>query len=292
MNTSNMLKVMLLMGALTALLVLLGGLIGGTYGIVFALGFSVLLNFGAYWFSDSIALRMSGAKPAPEAEYYGLHEIVSRLAMQANLPKPKVYVIESDVPNAFATGRSPKHAAIAVTTGLMRGLALDEAEGVIAHELSHIKHRDTLIATIATTIAGAVTSIASMMRWALIFGGSGRRRRDQGGAEILVALVMMIVAPIAAVMIQLAISRNREFAADAEAANLTGRPRSLANALLKLDDMAGRTQPLSTNPSTASLFIVNPLRGGSTAATFARLFSTHPPIAERVARLEDMAGRA
>jgi heat shock protein HtpX len=286
-----MLKVMLLMGALTALLVLIGGLIGGTYGVVFALGFSVLMNFGAYWFSDSIALRMSGAKPASEAEYYGLHEVVSRLAMQANLPKPKVYVIESNVPNAFATGRDPKHAAVAVTTGLMRGLALDETEGVIAHELAHIKHRDTLIATIAATIAGAVTSIAGMMRWALIFGG-GRRRRDQDGAEVLVALVMIIVAPIAAVLIQLAISRNREFSADAEAANLTGRPRSLANALAKLDDMAGRTQPLSTNPSTASLFIVNPLRGGNTAATFARLFSTHPPVAERIARLEDMVSRA
>lgn len=287
MTTNNTLKTVALLGALTALLVLVGYWLGGSYGIIFALGFSILMNFGAYWFSDRLALSMTGAREVSEVEQYGLHDSVARLAEQAGIPKPRVYLIESPVPNAFATGRSPNHAALAVTTGLLANLKLDEMEGVIAHELAHIRKRDTLIATVAATIAGAVTSIAGLMRWVFLFGGG--RRRGQGFGDMLASLAILIVAPIAAVAIQLAISRSREYEADATAAQITQRPGSLASALDKLDAMAQRTRPMQINPSTASLFIVNPLSGREVQQTLANLFSTHPPIHERINRLEKMA---
>ncbi|MBN1285881.1 MAG: zinc metalloprotease HtpX [Anaerolineae bacterium] len=287
MTTNNMLKTVALMAALTALLGLIGYWLGGSGGIIFALVFSVLINFGAYWFSDSIALRVNGAREVSHVEQYGLHDSVARLAEQAGIPKPRVYLIESSVPNAFATGRSPGHAAIAVTTGLLNSLKLDELEGVIAHELSHIKNRDTLIATIAATMAGAVTSVASMLRWGLIFGGG--RRRDQDAGDVLATLALIILAPIAAIAIQLAISRAREFDADASAAQITRRPLALAQALDKLDAMAQRSRPMNVSPATASLFIVNPLAGQNAQQIIASLFSTHPPIHERINRLEKLA---
>jgi heat shock protein HtpX len=241
------------------------------------------MNFGSYWFSDRIVLAMYGAQPIQESQAPDLYRVVRRLTSKAGIPMPRVYLIPSDTPNAFATGRSPEHAAVAVTEGIMRMLDEDELEGVLAHELSHVKNRDTLIMTIAATLAGVITYLAHMAQWAAIFGG-GRRDDDEGGGGALGALLMAILAPIAAMLIQLAISRAREFQADASGAHLAGRPWGLAKALEKLD-MASKVAPMQATPATAHLFIVNPLRGGGLLT----LFSTHPPIPERIARLRAMA---
>jgi heat shock protein HtpX len=275
----NTLKTMVFMVALTLLLVWAGAAFGGKTGMTIALVFALMMNAFTYWFSDKIVLRMYGAREVSKAEAPELHEIVRRLAQKARIPMPRIYIINQAQPNAFATGRSPNHAAVAVTTGIMRILSVEELEGVIGHELAHIKHRDILISTIAATIAGAISYLAYMAQWAMIFGG----RDDDEGGNPFVAIIMMIVAPIAAMIIQMAISRSREYAADSGGARIAGNPRYLASALKKLH-MASRQIPLEAQPATAHLFIVNPLSGG----TVARLFSTHPPIEERIARLENM----
>ncbi|MFN3739274.1 MAG: zinc metalloprotease HtpX [Thermodesulfovibrionales bacterium] len=277
----NTLKTMVLLVTLTVLFIFIGALLGGRSGMTIALFMALAMNFFAYWFSDKIVLRMYGAREVTEAEAPELHSIVRTLAQRAGLPMPKVYIIDADQPNAFATGRNPRHGAVAVTTGIMRLLDRNELAGVIAHELSHIKNRDILVSTIAATIAGAISYLAQMTQWAMIFGG--RRDDDEGGNPIS-ALVMMIVAPIAAMLVQLAISRTREYGADAGGARIVGNPLYLANALKKLH-YASQRIPLEANPATSHMFIVNPLSGG----TLARLFSTHPPIEERIARLEAMA---
>jgi len=277
----NGFKTMLLMMVLTLMFVFFGGLLGGKSGMTFALIMAFGMNFFAYWFSDKIVLRMYRAEEVTERDAPELYNIVKRLTQAAGLPMPKLYIIDEDQPNAFATGRNPEHSAVAVTTGILRLLSREEIEGVIAHELSHIKNRDILVATIAAAIAGAISYLAQMAQWAMIFGG---RDRDEEGGNPIVALVMMIVAPIAAMLIQLAISRSREYGADETGAKICGNPLHLANALKKLH-MASQRIPMEANPSTAHMFIVNPLTGGG----FARLFSTHPPIEDRIARLEAMA---
>lgn len=269
---------------LTALFVLVGSAIGGKTGAVYAFIFAALMNFFTYWFSDKIVLKMYGARQVTQEEAPELYRIVSELTNKASMPMPKVYIMENDTPNAFATGRNPDHAAVAVTTGLLRILSREELTGVIGHELSHIKHRDILISTIAATIAGAIGMLASMARWGAIFGGA--RSSDEeggGGANFLFVFVATMIASIAAVLIQMAISRSREYLADEGGAHLS-HPLSLAKALGKLD-MAARRIPMEANPSTAHMFIVNPLSGGGVLS----LFSTHPPIHERIARLEEMA---
>jgi heat shock protein HtpX len=240
------------------------------------------MNFIAYWFSDKIVLKMNGAREVTEAEAPELYQVVAGLSQKANLPMPKVYIIDQEQPNAFATGRNPNKGAVAVTTGIMKILSREELEGVIAHELSHIKHRDILIGTIAATIAGAISYLAQMAQWAAIFGG-GRNDEERGGSPIA-ALVMMIVGPIAAMLVQMAISRSREYGADKGGALITGNPLYLAKALKKLG-LASHKIPMAANPATSHMFIVNPLSGGG----LVKLFSTHPPIEERIARLEAMS---
>jgi heat shock protein HtpX len=240
------------------------------------------MNFFSYWFSDKIVLSMYGARQIEESADPRFYGIVRNLAQRANLPMPKVYLIDSETPNAFATGRNPEHAAVAATTGIMRILGDDELAGVMAHELAHVKNRDILISTIAATFAGAITYLAHMAQWAAIFGG-GRRDDDEGGG-VFGMLFMAILAPIAAMLVQMAISRSREFGADAGGASISGNPLSLANALQKLE-MANQRIPMETNAATAHMFIVTPLTGGGVMS----LFSTHPPIPERVARLQDMS---
>ena len=277
----NTLKTMFFMVVLTLILVWAGAAMGGRSGMTMALVFALMMNLFAYWFSDKIVLKMYRAKEAKEHESPELYSIVRRLAQKAEMPMPRVYIINEDQPNAFATGRNPSHAAVAVTTGTMRILSREELEGVIGHELAHVKHRDILISTIAATIAGAISYLAQMAQWAMIFGG---RRDDEEGGSPVAALVMMIVGPIAAMLIQMAISRSREYAADSGGARLAGNPRYLASALKKLH-MASQRIPLKTaTPATAHMFIVNPLSGGG----LLKLFSTHPPMEERVARLESM----
>ncbi len=277
----NTLKTMVLLVTLTVLFIFIGALLGGRSGMTVALFLALAMNFFAYWFSDKIVLRMYGAREVSEAEVPELYSIVRTLSQKAGLPMPKVYIIDADQPNAFATGRNPKHGAVAVTTGIMRLLDRSELAGVISHELAHIKNRDILVSTIAATIAGAISYLAQMAQWAMIFGG---RRDDEEGGNPIAALVMMIVAPIAAMLVQLAISRTREYGADAGGARIVGNPLYLANALKKLH-YASQRIPLEANPATSHMFIVNPLSGGG----FAKLFSTHPPIEERIARLEAMA---
>jgi heat shock protein HtpX len=277
----NTLKTMVLLVTLTVLFIFIGALLGGRSGMTIALFIALAMNFFAYWFSDKIVLRMYGAREVSEAEAPELYSIVRTLSQKAGLPMPKVYIIDADQPNAFATGRNPRHGAVAVTTGIMRLLDRNELAGVISHELAHIKNRDILVSTIAATIAGAISYLAQMAQWAMIFGG---RRDDDEGGNPIAALVMMIVAPIAAMLVQLAISRTREYGADAGGARIVGNPLYLANALKKLH-YASQRIPLETNPATSHMFIVNPLSGGG----FAKLFSTHPPIEERIARLEAMA---
>ncbi|MGA7827841.1 MAG: zinc metalloprotease HtpX [Geobacteraceae bacterium] len=279
----NTLKTTFLLALLTVLLVMAGGAIGGQNGMLIALVFAGVMNFVSYWFSDKIVLKMYRAQEVTEAENPEFYGIVRQLTMKGGLPMPKVYIIPSETPNAFATGRNPEHAAVAATSGILRILSREELMGVMAHELSHVKHRDILISTIAATVAGAISYLATMAQWAAIFGG-GRDRDDEGGG-IVGLLVMAIVAPLAAMLIQMAISRSREFEADKGGAALTGNPLYLANALRKLDS-ANRQLPMQeATPASAHMFIVNPLSGGGIAS----LFSTHPPMEERVKRLEEMA---
>jgi heat shock protein HtpX len=280
----NTVKTIGLMVFMTLLLVFVGAAIGGRSGMIFAFAMATIMNFGSYWFSDKIVLRMYRAQPVSEAEAPELYAIVRTLVQKAGLPMPKVYIIPEETPNAFATGRNPEHAVVAVTQGIMKLLSREELSGVIAHELAHIRHRDMLTGTIVATIAGAISMLAQMAQWAMIFGGGSRRDDDEGGSPIA-ALVMMIVAPIAAMLVQMAISRTREYDADAGGAKIAGTPSGLANALLKLEKGNQVIPMADAKPATAHMFIVNPLHGGG----LMKLFSTHPPIAERVKRLNDMA---
>ncbi|MCS6860992.1 MAG: zinc metalloprotease HtpX, partial [Abditibacteriales bacterium] len=283
----NTLKTTILLAALTALLVVIGKALGGTQGMVIAFGFALLMNAATYWFSDRIVLMMHGAREIDFNEAPDLHRMVEQLAAQANIPKPKIYLIPDEGLNAFATGRDPQHGVVAYTEGILRSLDMKELAGVTAHELAHIKHRDILISTIAAVIAGAISMLGNMAQWAAMFGGLGRHDDgEEGGTHPVVLLFWAIVAPIAAVIIQLAISRAREYAADEGGARICGNPLWLASALRRLEQ-AAHVVPTHTQPATAHLFIVNPLRGGGIFS----LFSTHPPVAERIARLEAMAGR-
>jgi heat shock protein HtpX len=276
-------KTTILLGALTGLLMLIGGLVGGRHGVQIALIFAVAMNFFSYWFSDKMVLAAYHAQPIDAASAPEVFAIVQELALQAHIPMPRLYLIDSDTPNAFATGRNPNHAAVAVTRGIMRICSRDELKGVLAHELSHVINRDILTSSIAATLAGAVMMLGTMARWGAIFGGFGGRDEDERGGMIGL-LVAAILAPIAASLIQLAISRTREYQADASGAKLSHHPLFLANALRKLES-ANERMPLDAGPATAHLFIVNPL----SAEGMMRLFSTHPPIEERIRRLEQMA---
>ncbi len=279
----NNLRAWLLMGLLTVLLVLIGNWVGGSSGAFLFFLIALGMNFFGYYFSDKIAIAMTGSQPLAEHEAPELYAMIRNLAQRAGIPMPRVYRTPSPQPNAFATGRNPAHAAVAVTDGLMQILNRSEVEGVLAHEIAHIKNRDVLVSTIAAAMAGAITMIANALQWGLIFG-AGRDDEEGGNPLSLVGtLLMIILAPLAATLIQLAISRAREFQADATGARLAGSPHGLANALLKLE-RAAQHLPMQVNPATSHLFIVNPLSAGS----FARLFSTHPPIAERVRRLQQM----
>jgi heat shock protein HtpX len=279
----NTLKTTFLMALLTVLLVTAGGMLGGQGGIIIAFIFALIMNGVSYWFSDKIVLRMYGAREIGPEDAPNLHRIVQELALRAQMPMPKLYVIPEETPNAFATGRNEKNAAVAVTQGILR--ILDEAElrGVLAHELSHVKNRDILVGTIAATMAGAISMLANMAHWGMIFGG---RSDNREGGHPIVSLLMIIVAPLAAMLVQMAISRSREFGADATGAAISADPLSLANALRKLHLGVERI-PMEANPATAHMFIVNPLTGGGLMT----LFSTHPPMEERVRRLESMGNR-
>ena len=275
---SNAIKTGLLLAILTALFVVIGGAIGGEQGMIVAFMFALVMNFASYWFSDKIVLAMYRAKPIEESEAPALYRIVRTLATRSGIPMPKVYRIPSETPNAFATGRSPQHAAVAVTEGITRILSEEELEGVLPPGMAHVKNRDVLISTIAATMAGAITYLAHMAQWAAIFGG--RRDDEEEGGGMFGAIFMAILAPIAAMLVQMAVSRAREFQADATGAKIAGKSWGLASALGKLHQ-ASQIVPMDASPATAHLFIVNPLWGGS----FLKLFSTHPPIEERIARL-------
>ena len=280
---ANLIKTGFLLVVLTCLLVLIGGAVGGRQGMAIAFLLALVMNVGSYWFSDKIVLSMYGAQPVDEAQAPVLYRIVRELAAKAHIPVPRIYIIQDDSPNAFATGRNPQHAAVAVTEGILRIMTEDELRGVLAHELSHVKNRDTLIMTIAATIAGAITYLAQMAQWAAIFGGGRRDNEEGGGGSAIGTLLMAILAPIAAMLIQMAISRSREYEADATGARVAGRASGLEHALQKLDT-ASKQVPMEATPATAHLFIVNPLTSGGLAT----LFSTHPPIEERIARLRAM----
>lgn len=273
----NIFKTALLMTVLTLILIFIGGALGGRQGMTFALVIAFGLNFFSYWFSDKVVLKMYRAKEVSEHDAPELFGAVRRLAHRASLPMPRVYIIQQDQPNAFATGRNPSHAAVAVTTGIMQMLSQEELEGVLAHELAHIKNRDVLVSTIAATIAGAISYLTFIAQWAMIFGG-----RDSRGGNPLVMLVMIIVAPIAALLVQMAISRSREYGADRGGAEIAGTPHHLASALAKMG-YAARQIPMKVNPATSHMFIVSPLTGGG----MAKLFSTHPPIEDRIAKLKE-----
>lgn len=272
----NTMKTFLLMAALTALFMVAGHAMGGQQGMTIALLMAVALNFFAYWNSDKLALAMNGAREVSENEARDLHALVAMLAARAAIPKPKVYVVDNPTPNAFATGRNPDHAAVAVTTGLMHALDRSELEGVIAHELGHIKNRDILISSIAAVMAGAIAYLAN---FAMFFGGS-RNTEGGGSGNMITSILMMILAPMAAMLIQMAISRSREYIADATGAEICGRPQALASALNKLA-IDNAQQPMDVNPASAQMYIVNPLKGGSISG----LFATHPPMEERIRRL-------
>lgn len=287
MSSANMFKTVMLLTALTVLLLLIGQTLAGTSGMVMALVFALAMNFFSYWYSDKIALKMAGAHEVSVVEAPDLHRIVAELAANAGIPKPRVYVMETDSPNAFATGRDPAHGAVAVTTGILNILSYDELRGVIAHELGHVRNRDTLIMTVTATIAGAITFIAQMAQFAMWFGGMGHRDDEEhagGVGGMVVGLLMMIVAPIAATIIQLAISRAREYEADASGAQISRSPLSLATALQKLEATVAH-RPMHVPEAAAHLFIVNPLAGGG----WLNLFRTHPTTEERVARLHALA---
>jgi len=279
---ANTVKSTLLLGLLTGLFLLIGGFLGGRSGMVVAFGFAVVMNFFSYWFSDKIVLAMYGARPIEERDAPLVSRSVRGLATKARIPMPRLYLIPSDSPNAFATGRSPQHAAVAVTEGILRIMDEQELEGVLGHELSHVLNRDVLTSTIAATIAGAIMMLANMAKWGAMFAGA-RRDDNEGGMNPIALLVTALLAPIAAVVIQMAISRSREYEADASGARLTHNPLGLASALGKLEQ-ATQVVPMNASPATAHLFIVNPLSGRA----FLNLFSTHPPIEERIARLRAM----
>lgn len=282
----NTFKTAALMALLTALLVTAGSSLGGHDGAVLMLVISLGINLISYWKSDSIVLKMYGAREVSRSQAPELYDLVATLAKQAGLPMPRVCIINDETPNAFATGRNPEHAAVAVTTGIMRILDQEELGGVIAHELSHIKHRDTLISTIAGSLAGVISSIGHMAQWAMIFGMGGRRSDDDG--EGLGALFTIIVAPLAAALIQLAISRSREYEADRSGGEICGNPLDLASALEKLEYYSGRMRPVAAaGPATAHLFIVNPLKNGS--FSLKSMFSTHPSTEDRVTALKEQA---
>jgi heat shock protein HtpX len=274
-------KTTLLLTLLTFLLVWIGNIVAGTPGMLVAFCFALILNMVSYWYSDKIVLSMYRAREITPSEYPKIFEIVRKLTKEAHLPMPKLYLIPSQTPNAFATGRNPQHAAVAVTQGILDMLNDDELEGVLSHELSHVMNRDILIASIAATLAGAIFLLANIARFSAIFGGFGGRRRD---GNLIGLLIVSIVAPLAALLIQLAISRSEEFRADRRGALLSKKPLSLASALKKLQAMSQK-RPLAANPTTAHMFIVNPLRGGGISA----LFSTHPSVEQRVKRLEEIA---
>jgi len=277
---SNVFKTALLLTAMTLLLMLAGRAFGGQRGMLMALIFAAIMNFVSYFFSDKIALAMYRAQPITREDLPRVYSIVERLSQKVGLPTPKVYLIPTDSPNAFATGRNPNHASVAVTQGILGLLNDDELEGVIAHELGHVRNRDILISSIAATLAGAITFLAHIARWGMIFGGYGGDRDDRRGGAIG-ALLMMFLAPFAAMLIQLAVSRSREYGADDTGAHWTGNPYALASALSKIESYSRRL-PLVASPSTAHLFIIQPFLGGM---SFGNLFSTHPPTAKRIERL-------
>ncbi|MGE4194189.1 MAG: zinc metalloprotease HtpX [Pseudodesulfovibrio sp.] len=278
---TSQIKTMLLLGLLTGLLMLLGGAMGGRTGLFFAFGLAMVMNVGSYWYSDKIVLRMYKAQPLSPGDAPHIHRVVEEMAAKAGIPKPRIVLIPQDAPNAFATGRNPENAVVAVTRGIVRMLDPNELKGVLGHELGHIANRDILIQTIAAVLAGAIVFIANMLQWTAIFGGFSRDD-DEGGSP-LAALLMAFLAPVAATLIQMAISRSREYLADATGARLSD-PLALAGALSKLDS-ASRQVPLEGNPVTENLFIVNPFSGRRAAS----LFATHPPIEDRIARLRAMA---
>ncbi len=281
----NTMKTGVLLVLLTVLFVAIGSYVGGQSGMVMAFAFAVLMNAGAYWFSDKIVLRMYRAREVSEAEAPDLHAMVHRLSTAAGVPMPKVYILPSESPNAFATGRNPQHAAVAVTQGIVRILTPDELEGVLAHEMAHVKNRDILIGTVAATFAGAIMLLARFATFAAIFGG-GRDREGGGGGLGLIA--MAILAPIGAMLVQMAVSRSREYQADASGARYCGRPEALARALEKIAGASRRTAPIEASPATAHMFILSPLSGKGMMS----LFSTHPPVEKRVERLRAMRGVA
>lgn len=280
----NNIKTAFLLTAMTVFVVLVGQALGGRNGAVLALCLAAAMNFFSYFFSDKLAIMSSGAQPVSREELPRVYQIVERLCAKTGLPMPKIFVIPTGSPNAFATGRNPNHASVAVTGGILDLLNDDELEGVLAHELGHVRNRDILISSIAATFAGAVTILARMAGYAAMFGGGGRDRDRDGGGGILSAIAMMILAPIAAMLIQMAVSRSREYQADATGAHFTGNPGALASALRKIETYATRV-PMQVSPATAHMYIIQPLLGG---VSFGSLFSTHPPTAERIARLTGM----
>jgi heat shock protein HtpX len=278
----NMLKTVFLMTLITVLVLLTGSLLGGQQGMVLAFVVALVMNFGSYWFSDKMVLAMYRAREVTQAEAPRLFAVVSRVSSEAQLPMPKIYIIPGETPNAFATGRNQNHAVVAATEGILQLLNDDELEGVIAHEFAHIKHRDILTSTIVATMVGMITMIARMAGWSMMFGGRNNDRRESNG---FADIALLILAPVAATLVQLAISRSREFDADAGGAHFTGKPLSLANALQKLERGSDELPMANASPASAHLFIVNPLRGGG----IMKLFSTHPPTEERIERLQQIA---
>ncbi|WP_300155190.1 zinc metalloprotease HtpX [Solidesulfovibrio sp.] len=283
---SSQIKTALLLGLLTALILIVGQAMGGRQGLVIAFAMALVMNLGSYWFSDKIVLSMYSARELSPADAPGLHAMVEELARNGGIPKPRVMIVPQEAPNAFATGRNPEHGVVCVTEGIMRLLSPEELRGVLAHELGHIKNRDILVQSIAAVLGGAVVMMANMLQWGAIFGMGRSNDEEGGGSGVLGGLLMAILAPIAASLIQMAISRSREYLADATGAQLSGTPLALAGALGKLDDYAHRI-PMNANPATDNMFIVNPFAGMSMAS----LFSTHPPTEERIRRLREMAGR-
>ena len=281
---ANQFKTTVLLAALTVLIVLIGRMFGGNQGMIIAFIFALVMNFGSYWFSDKIVLAMYRAKELTPSEAPEIHQMVADLAQKAGIPKPRVYLIPTETPNAFATGRNPEHAVVAVTQGIVRLLQPDELKGVLGHELGHVRNRDILIGSVAATLAGVVMMLASIARFAAIFGIGGSDD-DRGGGNIIGLILMSILAPLAAMLIQMAVSRSREYLADETGARLAGNPRSLASALEKLANASKRMPMQDAKPATAHMFTVNPLSGGGLASWF----STHPPTEERVRRLRTMA---
>ena len=280
---NNMLRTTLLLAVLTGLIVWLGGMLGGSQGAVVALVFAAVMNLGSYWFSDRIVIKMYGGQEIREHDDPELYALVRSLAQRNNMPMPRLFLIPSESPNAFATGRNPEHAAVALTAGIRRILTRRELEGVLAHELAHVTNRDILISSIAATLAGAIMTLARMAQWGMMFGG-GRRDEREGGGGALGLVVTMIVAPLAAMVIQMAISRSREFQADDTGARLVRDPEALASALRKIADASAQV-PLDASPQTAHMFIINPLR----SSMLQNLFSTHPPLEQRLERLQRVA---